>query len=174
MQDSTLKKFSDALLDYQDTDNLIIKGHILTEYCLDTFIHFHSKEKLDARTKFTYSNKIEIAQILGLFIKHKDLKRELKLLNKLRNSIAHTLEYDKIVFNQLLQSYKKINTQSISEMKDESVVYMERKKDVYFEKINDKFIERGGRVKVNGGHIKFMALVMILCSSIYHSTNNEA
>ena len=52
-------KFLVHLLDCNDTDNLIIKGHILTEHALHFFIEMNSVEKVNfKKIKFTYSNKI--------------------------------------------------------------------------------------------------------------------
>ncbi len=156
MSDPIIDKFFIHLIDCRDTDNLIIKGHILTEHALNFFIEMQSVEKMDKNAKFTYSNKIEIAQILGLFKNNHELKKELKLLNKLRNSIAHNLKYDKDALKQFLLSFKKVK----DAFKDGKTENLEDDEEVYFEQAEGKF-------KVSGGHMKFMLLICYMCGQIF-------
>jgi hypothetical protein len=146
------------LVNCRDIENLIIKGHILTEYSLNLYIDMMAVEKkMDKDSKLTYSNKIEIAQILGLFKNNQELKRDLKLLNKLRNSIAHDLNYDKNTLVQFLSSFNKIKNKigngAFASLKNEQLL---------------DFGNKAEKINVTGSHIKFMILVSYLCGSIYN------
>jgi hypothetical protein len=102
-----IDKFLFHMFDIKDVDYLILKGHILTEHSLHFFIEMTSVEKINfEKVKFSYSNKIEIAKTLGLFINNKKLYSELKLLNKLRNSIAHKLKYDEKLFADFIKGFE--------------------------------------------------------------------
>lgn len=94
------------MFEIKDVDYLILKGHILTEHSLHFFIEMTSIGKVNfEKVKFSFSNKIEIAKTLGLFESNPKLYSELKLLNKLRNSIAHKLRYDKKLFAEFLKGF---------------------------------------------------------------------
>jgi hypothetical protein len=157
MSDNFFNTYLVQLLNCRDIDNLIIKGHILTEYSLNLYIDSKSIEKMDKGSKLTYSNKVEIAQILGLFKNNAELKRELKLLNKLRNSIAHDLNYDKDAFKQFLIGYNKIKNKigkgQFASLKDDEIISFMRDEEEF---------------KLSGRHIKFAVLISFLCGSIYN------
>lgn len=93
---SRIDLYVDHLLVCKDIDNLILKGHLMTEWALQYYINEFAKKKVNfEKVRFTYSNKLEIAKLLGLFENgNTQLYRLLKLLNGLRNSIAHNVEYD--------------------------------------------------------------------------------
>lgn len=154
------------LINCKDTDNLIIKGHILTEHFLNKYIDAKSIEKIDKSAKFSYHQKLEIAQLVGLFKKNRGLKNELTLLNKLRNSIAHNLEYDKNIFTTLLAVSKKVNHEKIKSLSNDASVFIESKEDIFYVKIDGKFIQKGGQTKVSGGHIKFIMTIGFLCGTL--------
>ena len=100
-------KFFFHMFGIKDLDYLILKGHILTEHSLNFFIEQTSIEKINfEKIKFSYSNKIEIAKTLGLFKSNPKIYEELKLLNKLRNSIAHKLKYDEKLFKDFIRGFK--------------------------------------------------------------------
>ena len=156
-----------------DIDNLIIKGHILTEHALNFYIEKLAIEKLDKDSRLTYTAKIEVAQVLGLFKKRKGLRLELRLLNKLRNSIAHNLTYDDKIFNELLKSYTKLaklKANGLEEMKDDTVVYIKDSEPPIFQKVEDKFIQLSGAKKLSGKHIKLELLITHICALMYGIT----
>ena len=100
-------KFLFHMFDIKEVDYLILKGHILTEHSLHFFIEMTSVEKINfEKVKFSYSNKIEIAKTLGLFENNTKLYSELKILNKLRNSIAHKLKYDEKLFADFIKGFE--------------------------------------------------------------------
>jgi len=101
-----IDKFFFHMFGIKDLDYLILKGHILTEHSLHFFIEKTSVEKINfEKIKFSYSNKVEIAKTLGLFKSNPKLYAELKLLNKLRNSIAHKLKYDEKLFADFIKGF---------------------------------------------------------------------
>lgn len=131
-----IDEFLNHLYDCRDTDNLIIKGHILTEYAMNYFIEMSSKEKIDLKEiRFTYSNKIDIVRILGLFKENTFLYNELKLLNKLRNSIAYKLKYDDKILADFLKGFEKhksfFNSAKVAQLEiDEEIIYKTNKEEI--------------------------------------------
>ena len=168
MSEKPLNKFLQQLTNCIDIDNLIIKGHILTEHALNFYIEINSFEKPDKNSKFTYATKIEIAQLLGLFKTNKELKKDLKLLNKLRNSIAHNLNYNEEIFDELLSNIHRLGNDSLKDMKNDAQVFIKNNEPQIFEKINDKFVPLfNGTTKISGRHIKFMGLIARTCGFIF-------
>jgi hypothetical protein len=87
-----------------DIEMTIIRGQILIEHLLDRFIEssIKSPKEFD-RTRFTFSEKLQISLMLGL---PEGIKDEITLIYKLRNQIAHKLSYDN---DQLTILLKKIS-----------------------------------------------------------------
>lgn len=158
-----IEKFLIHLYDCRDTDNLIIKGHILTEYAMNFFIEMSSVEKIDLKEiRFTYSNKIDIVRILGLFKKNEFLYNELKLLNKLRNSIAHRLKYDEKVLSDFLKGFERHR----GNFKSDKVDGLEMSEDVFYEL-------GGEKISVKGAHMLLMFYVSIICMTIFSSVDHQ-
>lgn len=156
-----IDKFLKHLYDCRDTNNLIIKGHILTEYAMNYFIEMNSKEKISLKElRFTYSNKIDIVRILGLFKDNEFLYNELKLLNKLRNSIAHKLKYDEKTLEEFLKGFEKHK----NFFKSEKLDRLEKNDEIFYELGDEK-------ITVKGSHMLFMFYVSIICMKIFHSYN---
>ena len=167
MSDNSINKFLSHLSNCVDIDNLIVKGHILTEHALNFYIEVNSVEKLDKNSRLTYATKLDMAQVLGLFKTNKELKKDLKLLNRLRNSIAHNLKYDEKIFNDLLLSTNKIKNASIQAIKNSTVVYIRDDGPRVFEKVNESFVQLTGATKITGGHLKFCTLISYTCGLIF-------
>lgn len=161
MDKETFSEYAEHMINSMDTDNLILKAHILTEYALDSFIDRKSVEKGNCR--FTYAHKISIAQMMGLFKENPDLKRDLVLLNKLRNSIAHNLRYDEKILEDFLESF----TESQNRSENPKVKTLKN-----FEKV--KYTINGTTIEVIGGHLKTMLLVSAMCGEIGRAGKIEA
>jgi len=133
-------KFFFHMFGIKDLDYLILKGHILTEHSLNFFIEKTSIEKINFdKIKFSYSNKIEIAKTLGLFKANPKIYEELKLLNKLRNSIAHKLKYDEKLFSDFIKGFKPYKDYFQSDsFKNTSI-----NKDIFKENENGEMPEEG-------------------------------
>ena len=83
-----------------DIEMTLIKGQILIEHLLDRFIESSIKNPSEFdRTRFTFSEKLQISLMLGLPVGIKD---EITLIYKLRNQIAHKLSYDNKQLTSLL------------------------------------------------------------------------
>jgi translation initiation factor 2 beta subunit (eIF-2beta)/eIF-5 len=92
----------------------LIKGQILIEHLLDRFIESSIKNPSEFdRTRFTFSEKLQISLMLGLPVGIKD---EITLIYKLRNQIAHKLSYDNKQLTSLLNKiskYQKIHQEGM-------------------------------------------------------------
>ena len=167
IQQENLKAHIDDFLPYlincRDTDNLIIKGHILTEHALNFYINMKSIEKIDIeKMKFTYANKIQIAKILGLFKIFPQLFEELTLLNKLRNSLAHRLKYDEKVLTDFLKGYEKRRLGLGFKSQTLEIGRETELKNEY-----------GEIVTVDGSHMMLMLQISSMCLYIYVAINKE-
>jgi hypothetical protein len=152
-------KFLNHLYDCRDTDNLILKGHILTEYYLQHSINQLAVEKLNFdKVRFTFSNKIEIAKLVGVFTREIDLYAELRLLNKLRNSIAHNLGYDKSILNDFLSRFE----QHKSVYGNEKANNLQIGREIF---INIK----GEQITFDGSHMMLMLYMSSICTRLYFS-----
>lgn len=84
-------------------DLVILKCHILLEYMLNQYIRFVGNNEYDiSKDRFSFSNKIIIAHILGLppdptFIP------SLEIINKLRNQVAHTMSLNRELIDTLIK-----------------------------------------------------------------------
>ena len=152
-----IDKFFFHMFGIKDLDYLILKGHILTEHSLHFFIEKTSVEKINfSKIKFSYSNKVEIAKTLGLFKSNTKLYEELKLLNKLRNSIAHKLKYDEKLFTDFIKGF----TTYKDYFETESFKNLNIDKDIFKEDENGVISEDG---KINIA----MLYVYTICMKIF-------
>lgn len=87
-----------------DLENLIIKGHLIIEQSINKFIQSQAiaKTNLD---DVPFSTKVKIAQLLGLFHNKNSPYKNIILLNRLRNSIAHKLDTDMKLFESFISSF---------------------------------------------------------------------
>lgn len=152
-----IESFLPHLIKCKDTDNLIIKGHILTEHALNFYIEMLSVEKINiSKTKFTYANKVEISKILGLFKKYPELLEELTLLNKLRNSLAHRLRYDENTLTSFLKGFEK--RKSGYGYKSQT---LEIGKEIEVQTLDNEIL------KIDGKHMMLMLQISSICANIY-------
>lgn len=84
---------------------IIIKCHLLIEYALDYFINTITDGRYEEENfDFTFSQKHKIAILLGL--DHANLHNEIRIfieeLNKLRNQIAHNIEFDTKLLDKIV------------------------------------------------------------------------
>lgn len=94
-----------------DLELLILKGHILVEYSMNKFIEDIADESFDIyKENFPFGQKTKICKALGLFRSTMHpLEEIITTLNKIRNSIAHYLEFDESELQKLISLYKKIS-----------------------------------------------------------------
>jgi hypothetical protein len=84
-----------------DVEFVILKGHILIEYLLNYFIEESNLDLKESYQKFTFAEKVRMFEIFGNNASKK-LIDYLKLVNKIRNEIAHSLEINDELKKQLL------------------------------------------------------------------------
>jgi len=139
-------------------DNLILKGHILTERALQYFINENAVKKVDFnKVNLTYSNKIEISKLLGLFENgNNQLYELLKLLNRIRNSIAHNIDYDEDLINKFLE---KSYIQSFT--KDGGIEIMNPEDKIEY------VLSKTEKTTISGTHFRMLINISMICSRIY-------
>jgi hypothetical protein len=88
---------SGQLKNINDTQLLILKGHVLIEYTINCYLEAISKkENPDFFSRgFRFSDKVRLLEHFGDIstIYNKTIHEELYQLNDIRNDIAHDLEY---------------------------------------------------------------------------------
>ena len=85
-----------------DTTLMILKGHIEVEYALNCYLEVVSKMPSDFfRERFSFTTKVKMLQFFGNL--DRNILKELRLLNSLRNDIAHTLKYDETRLDLLIK-----------------------------------------------------------------------
>ncbi|REG83351.1 hypothetical protein [Winogradskyella sediminis] len=103
--------FTEEQLDgISDFELLILKGHILVEYTLNCYLEAISKDKDSDffKENLSFSIKVKIAKHFGQLGSVDDnLIKELTILNKLRNDIAHSLSYKKEHLTELFSELSK-------------------------------------------------------------------
>lgn len=109
------------LKDIENIDLIILKGHIIIEHLLNCYLESISQvDNTDfSKENFSFGEKVKIAKHFGqLGSKDDNLINGLFLLNKLRNSIAHSLTINKTYLNDFFSELAKKNP-SINRYPDE-------------------------------------------------------
>jgi hypothetical protein len=99
-----------------DFDNLILKGHLLIEHKMEETINKLSYQKLKNFDNISFFTKIQILKIIGIFLVDEtifedeakaknNLQEKIKILNNLRNSLAHNLNYDKNKLENFINAF---------------------------------------------------------------------
>lgn len=155
---SRIDLYVDHLLDCKDMDNLILKGHLMTERALQYYINVKAIKKVNfKKVRFTYLNKLEVAKLLGLFENEEtNLYTLLKLLNGLRNSIAHNVGFDAEILKKF---FKQSYIQSITGKDGLEIMNPEDKIEYKLSKIEWTII--------TGSHFRLLLSISIICSRIY-------
>ncbi|WP_299108617.1 hypothetical protein [uncultured Tenacibaculum sp.] len=108
IRDYNLETFKAFLLDnlknIYDLELLVLKGHIITEFTINCYLENLSNisEANFFKGGYNHSLKIGMIEHFGKFgDRNSGMVKSLRLLNKIRNGIAHTL----IINEQLIQEY---------------------------------------------------------------------
>ena len=89
--------------DFDKSELIIIKAHLFIEYSLNKFIEANNKSETEfEKMNFTFSHKLNICKILGLFEKHSDLEVYISDLNKLRNQVAHKHKFEDDLYDKIV------------------------------------------------------------------------
>lgn len=107
LSDEFIKLFNE----FSQIEGLIVRGHILIEQALNKQIKQNIKNKTAYNPdKLSFSNKLMIADMLGITRK---LTRPLRSLNKLRNQIAHSLDYDNKLILSIISDVQNASKSSV-------------------------------------------------------------
>ena len=107
---------TNELSSINDIQLLILKGHVLVEYSLNCYLEAKSinKESDFFKERFTFSTKLKIAKhFITLGSIDDDLIKEIQILNKIRNEIAHSLTYNESLLKELFSEVKKKSPEGI-------------------------------------------------------------
>jgi hypothetical protein len=89
--------------DFDKSEIIIIKAHLFVEYSINKFIQANNKSDVEfEKMSFTFSHKLNICKLIGLFKGHQDLEQYFLDLNKLRNQVAHKHMFDEKLFDKLV------------------------------------------------------------------------
>ena len=92
----------------KNIDLIILKGHLLVEYAMSRYIDVISNHDTSIDSlRFGFFQKLELCKILGFIdvTNQKDLEiyDQLKILNEIRNKIAHSLSFDRKMLDGLFK-----------------------------------------------------------------------
>jgi hypothetical protein len=93
------------------TSNLeyaILKSHLIIEYLLTEYIRFHAYVFIEReQIRFSFSQKVEVAYLMGSGANDPSLIPTIQLLNKVRNQVAHTFEVDRKLVDEMVRLHSK-------------------------------------------------------------------
>jgi hypothetical protein len=88
----------------QNLEFAILKSHLIIEYALVQYIRGYATTYVDSKNiNFKFSQKLEIAYLLGFGAQDPILLPTVERLNVLRNKIAHTFEFDRNILDEVIQ-----------------------------------------------------------------------
>jgi hypothetical protein len=111
-REAEIRRVSDELLEvtrsqFPRTQNLeyaILKTHLIVEFALVQYIRCFAATFVEAKTlRFTFSQKLEIAYLMGFGTNSPTLLPTVEMLNKVRNQVAHTFRLDRKLVDELLR-----------------------------------------------------------------------
>ena len=86
----------------QNLEYAILKSHLIVEYALVQYIRCFATVYVDVKdVRFTFSQKLEFAYLLGFGANDPTLLPTVELLNKVRNQVAHTFRLDRAAVDEL-------------------------------------------------------------------------
>jgi hypothetical protein len=95
----------------------ILKSHLIVEHALVQYIRSFSAVAVDAKqVRFTFSQKLEIAYLLGFGANDPILLPTVEALNKVRNQVAHSFSLDRNAVDEMLR----INSDDYDEFKPQN------------------------------------------------------
>jgi hypothetical protein len=88
----------------QNLEYAILKSHLIVEHALVQYIRCFARTFVDVKdVRFTFSQKLEIAYLLGFGANDPALLPTVEVLNKVRNQVAHTFTLDRMAVDELLR-----------------------------------------------------------------------
>jgi uncharacterized protein YutE (UPF0331/DUF86 family) len=111
-REAELTKISDELRlmvkrQFPRTWNLeyaVLKAHLIIEHALTKYIRSFATTYVDVKAlRFSFSQKLEIAYLLGFGAHDPILLPTVERLNKIRNHVVHTFELDRSQLDEIIQ-----------------------------------------------------------------------
>jgi uncharacterized protein YutE (UPF0331/DUF86 family) len=126
-REAELTKISDELRSivkrqFPRTRNLeyaVLKAHLIIEHALSQYIQSYATTYVDMKAlRFSFSQKLEIAYLLGFGAHDPILLPTVERLNKIRNQIVHTFVLDRSPLDEIIQ----INSEEYKDLKSKDDV----------------------------------------------------
>jgi len=115
------KEFAENFIPFSEIEGAIIRGHILVEKTLNDTIKLAIVQKNEYEPeKFTFTRKLDIANMLGICV---PFKKEINALNKLRNQVAHSLQYEEKYIDLICSSMAKIDNNDIYKTNNKLLIF---------------------------------------------------
>jgi hypothetical protein len=98
----------------QNLEYAILKAHLIVEYALVQYIRCFAITAVSiSNIRCSFSQKLEVAYLLGFGANNPTLLPTVERLNKVRNQVAHTFNLDRVALDGMLR----INHEDYSEFK---------------------------------------------------------
>lgn len=98
------KKCREALPRARNLELLILKCHVTVEFAVEAYIRAVSAGNVnDNELRFGFEEKVNIAFMLGLGVKDPLLLLSIRLLNRIRNDMAHRLTLNEKKLDELIR-----------------------------------------------------------------------
>jgi uncharacterized protein YutE (UPF0331/DUF86 family) len=110
--DETTSKFSEEMDEIERIDLRILRSHLYFEHIMEEILE-KFLEKPKNIVKFRYKQKMDLMASLGLI--NEETYQNLKLMNRMRNHIAHNVDLEKDISEKLEIRIKQLNELNITE-----------------------------------------------------------
>ncbi len=88
----------------QNLEYAILKSHLIAEYAITQYIRCFAMVAVEAEAiRFTFSQRLEVAYLMGFGANDPLLLPTIERLNKVRNQVAHTFSFDRVAFDEMLR-----------------------------------------------------------------------
>lgn len=105
--DEIVEALENIPTNFPRTSNLefaVLKGHLILERMIVMFIRFHAGVRIDSDDiKFTFSQKLEVAYLMGFGTNSPTLLPTIQLWNRARNQVAHNLKLETDIIDRLIR-----------------------------------------------------------------------
>jgi hypothetical protein len=88
----------------QNLEYVILKAHLIVEHALAQYIRCFAITAVSiSDIRFSFTQKLEVAYLLGFGANDPTLLPTVERLNKVRNQVAHTFNLDRVALDEMLQ-----------------------------------------------------------------------
>lgn len=88
----------------QKLEYAILKSHLIMEYAITQYIRCFAAVAVEIDAiRFTFSQRLEVAYLMGFGANDPLLLPTIERLNKVRNQVAHTFSFDRVAFDEMLR-----------------------------------------------------------------------